>query len=75
MLSLVGAFGVIIGLYIVLWGKAKDLEEIKQEMDPKLLNNQTKIIQVIKDESSEKTYKIDLEEPLLSDKPTNDDVT
>ncbi|XWS73163.1 hypothetical protein CRYUN_Cryun02cG0102100 [Craigia yunnanensis] len=46
--SLVGAFAVIIGLYIVLWGKAKDLEEIKQEMDPKLLNNQTKIIQVIK---------------------------
>lgn len=25
-----GAIGVIIGLYIVLWGKAKDVEEIKE---------------------------------------------
>ncbi|XVF47819.1 hypothetical protein PTKIN_Ptkin03bG0141600 [Pterospermum kingtungense] len=57
--SLVGAFAVIIGLYTVLWGKAKDLEE----MDPKL----------IIDESSKEICEIDLEEPLLSDKPTNDD--
>ncbi|KAK6235967.1 hypothetical protein SCA6_011304, partial [Theobroma cacao] len=73
--SLVGAFAVIIGLYIVLWGKAKDVEEIKEGMDPKPLNNQTKIVQVIMDESSEKTSKIDLEEPLLSDKSTKDDDT
>ncbi|XP_022135033.1 WAT1-related protein At4g28040-like [Momordica charantia] len=30
--SLLGAVGVIIGLYIVLWGKAKDVEEIKQDV-------------------------------------------
>ncbi|OMP05663.1 Drug/metabolite transporter [Corchorus olitorius] len=65
--SLVGAFAVIIGLYVVLWGKAKDIEEIKQETDPKL--DQVIII----DESSEKTCKIDLEEPLLSNKSTKDD--
>ncbi|XVE98669.1 hypothetical protein REPUB_Repub03eG0127300 [Reevesia pubescens] len=73
--SLVGAFAVIIGLYTVLWGKAKDLEEIKQDMDPKLLNNLAKTVQVIIDESSETNNIIDLEEPLLSDKPTNNDDT
>ncbi|MFQ6648141.1 hypothetical protein Gotur_021583 [Gossypium turneri] len=55
--SLVGAFAVIVGLYIVLWGKAKDLEEI---------------VQVIVDESSGKTYRTDIEEPLLSD--NNDEI-
>ncbi|KAJ0031612.1 hypothetical protein Pint_14282 [Pistacia integerrima] len=55
--SLLGACGVILGLYIVLWGKAKDFEEIRKE------------------EHSEKksSCKIDLEEPLLSEKsPTVD---
>ncbi|KAA3464084.1 WAT1-related protein isoform X1 [Gossypium australe] len=55
--SLVGAFAVIVGLYIVLWGKAKDVEEIEQ---------------VIVDESSDKTYRTDIEEPLLSD--NNDEI-
>ncbi|XP_062079748.1 WAT1-related protein At4g30420-like [Humulus lupulus] len=31
--SLVGAFAVILGLYVVLWGKAKDLDETKQYGD------------------------------------------
>ncbi|XVE63448.1 hypothetical protein DITRI_Ditri07aG0021500 [Diplodiscus trichospermus] len=70
--SMLGAFAVIIGLYIVLWGKAKDLEDIKQEMDPKLLNNKTKETQVIIDEISEKTCKDDLEAPLLFDKSFED---
>lgn len=33
--SLLGACGVILGLYIVLWGKAKDLEEIRKEHSEK----------------------------------------
>ncbi|GLU10329.1 hypothetical protein SLE2022_271440 [Rubroshorea leprosula] len=56
--GLLGAFAVIIGLYIVLWGKAQDLEEVKQGMDSK---------QVLKDESLDKRIcKVDLEEPLLA---------
>ncbi|KAE8657951.1 putative Auxin-induced protein 5NG4 [Hibiscus syriacus] len=65
--SLVGALAVIVGLYVVLWGKAKDLEE----MDPKQLNDQTRVVQVIIDESSDKTGQVDLQEPLLSHKSTN----
>ncbi|KAL5537355.1 hypothetical protein UlMin_046243 [Ulmus minor] len=68
--SLLGAIGVIVGLYIVLWGKAKELEEITQDRDPR------KNTHVLINESSEKTnHKIDLEEPLLLDKSNyeNDD--
>ncbi|KAE8730793.1 Detected protein of unknown function [Hibiscus syriacus] len=64
--SLVGALAVIVGLYVVLWCKAKDLEK----MDPKQLNDQARAVQVIIDESSEKT---DLQEPLLYHKSINDD--
>ncbi|KAH7545676.1 hypothetical protein FEM48_Zijuj01G0118900 [Ziziphus jujuba var. spinosa] len=65
--SLVGAFAVIVGLYIVLWGKAKDLEDSKRDTNPKLpCQEQRKTIVVLVDESSDKTNgKIDLEEPLL----------
>ncbi|XP_028052833.1 WAT1-related protein At4g30420-like [Camellia sinensis] len=58
--SLVGAVAVVIGLYTVLWGKAKDLEEFHVEADPKPQNDQT-TVKIIVDQ-------IDLEEPLLSDK-------
>ncbi|XP_030935002.1 WAT1-related protein At4g30420-like isoform X1 [Quercus lobata] len=65
--SLLGAFAVIIGLYVVLWGKAEDLKEIKQEAVPKLQHDQEKMGQVLINESSEKkNSKVDLEEPLLS---------
>ncbi|KAK8595781.1 hypothetical protein V6N13_000471 [Hibiscus sabdariffa] len=59
--SLVGALAVILGLYVVLWGKAKDLEKMEHEheheheTDPKLAKDQTRMAQV------------DLEKPLLSD--------
>ncbi|KAF7838096.1 WAT1-related protein [Senna tora] len=54
---LIGALGVIVGLYVVLWGKAKEAEEIKGEEQPKLQNNEI-------------NCEIDLEEPLiLSEKP------
>ncbi|KAL7224553.1 hypothetical protein ACSBR1_025925 [Camellia fascicularis] len=58
--SLVGAVAVVIGLYTVLWGKAKDLEEFHVEADPKPQNDQT-TVKIMVDQ-------IDLEEPLLSDK-------
>lgn len=57
--SLVGVVAVIISLYVVLWGKAKDLEESQQ-------NNEAKNVRVLIDESSNKTScTIDLKEPLL----------
>uniref|UniRef100_A0A2N9EMA0 WAT1-related protein n=1 Tax=Fagus sylvatica TaxID=28930 RepID=A0A2N9EMA0_FAGSY len=67
ILGLLGAFAVIIGLYVVLWGKAKDLEEIKQEVVPKLQHDQAKMVQVLRHKSPEKkNTKVDLEQPLLS---------
>lgn len=33
--SLIGAIGVIIGLYIVLWGKAEEVVDIKENIVPK----------------------------------------
>lgn len=33
--SLIGAIGVIIGLYIVLWGKAEEVVDIKEKIVPK----------------------------------------
>lgn len=53
--SLVGAVAVIIGLYVVLWGKAKDLEESQTVSNPELQNNEAKNVQVLIDESSNKT--------------------
>lgn len=55
--SLIGAVGVILGLYIVLWGKARD-NTVEEEKTEKL-----QIGDLEKTGSSN-----DLEEPLLSDK-------
>lgn len=54
--SLVGAFGVISGLYIVLWGKAKDFDETKQELPQSQMQD------------DDISNRVDLEEPLLTDK-------
>lgn len=63
---LVGAVAVIIGLYVVLWGKAKDLEESQTVSNPELQNNKAKNVRVLIDESSNKTScTIDLKEPPL----------
>ncbi|CAK9171361.1 unnamed protein product [Ilex paraguariensis] len=67
--SLLGAAGVIIGLYIVLWGKATDNEELNAEIEPISQNDQIESVQVFMDESIEKTIcRINLQEPLLSTK-------
>ena len=64
--SLIGATGVIIGLYVVLWGKA---EEVVEVTEPKLQVNPTEEVKILINESSGKAHcKTDLEEPLLSSK-------
>ncbi|KAI3775332.1 hypothetical protein L1987_49904 [Smallanthus sonchifolius] len=60
--SAVGAFGIMIGLYVVLWGKAKDLEELKEQQLKKMMmipqKDQINVVQVLVDEAN-------MEEPLL----------
>lgn len=65
---------MIVGLYVVLWGKAKDLQ-VEIDEEKKLQNDETRnIVNILIDDSSKKTScKIDLEEPLLSDKSSNSD--
>ncbi|PWA51012.1 nodulin MtN21 /EamA-like transporter family protein [Artemisia annua] len=46
----VGAVGIVMGLYVVLWGKAKDLEELKEEQEKQMMiaqNEDIKNIQVL----------------------------
>ncbi|KAI3803116.1 hypothetical protein L1987_31265 [Smallanthus sonchifolius] len=61
--SAVGAFGIVIGLYVVLWGKDKDLEELKEQQLKKMMmtlqKDQIKVVQVLVDEAN-------MEEPLLT---------
>ena len=60
---------MIAGLYAVLWGKDKNLEESsKVESDPRMETEQTKAVQILVDESSDRSCKIDLEEPLLAER-------
>ncbi|CAL5195234.1 unnamed protein product [Lathyrus oleraceus] len=64
--SLIGAIGVIIGLFIVLWGKAEDIVEVREKIDPKSMVNEKEEVKLLIDESSKKEYsKTDLKEPLL----------
>ncbi|KAI3524254.1 hypothetical protein L1887_02907 [Cichorium endivia] len=59
--SVIGAFGIIIGLYVVLWGKAKDIEMLKEAHWKKMIseNDQIKIVNVLDNGSN-------LTEPLLT---------
>ncbi|KAK6151517.1 hypothetical protein DH2020_014152 [Rehmannia glutinosa] len=66
--SMIGGLAVIIGLYIVLWGKAKDHQDIREETSPmKKENDQTTLCTQVLD------CKIDLEEPLLPENSANVD--
>ncbi|XP_058745206.1 WAT1-related protein At4g30420-like [Vicia villosa] len=70
--SLIGAIGVIIGLYIVLWGKAGDIVDVKEKIDPKLMANENEeVTHLINDSCGKENYKIGLEEPLLHDESTS----
>lgn len=67
--SLVGGIGVILGLYILLWGKANDVLEIKEQSNPELQDSaQSKQVDHEDSPVTEYSCKIDLEEPLLFDK-------
>ncbi|KAK6235966.1 hypothetical protein SCA6_011303 [Theobroma cacao] len=71
--SLIGAVGVIGGLYVVLWGKAKDLQVINRKTDPESQNDQKSSTRktILIDWSLQTSSKLDLEEPLLCEKATN----
>lgn len=60
---------MIIGLYTVLWGKAKDIVHVKEKIDPKLVVNET--VEVTNESCGKSSCKIDLEEHLLADKSTS----
>ncbi|KAF8389301.1 hypothetical protein HHK36_025994 [Tetracentron sinense] len=61
--SLVGSIMVVIGLYIVLWGKAKDTKDIEgdKNTDPRIDSGGT--AEVVTVESPEKSCKTDNTEP------------
>ncbi|PON48420.1 Plant-drug/metabolite exporter [Parasponia andersonii] len=63
--SLVGAFAVILGLYVVLWGKAEDLEEIIQYGDH---GQSLDTVNIVDESSYTISCKIDLKVPLLTEK-------
>lgn len=66
--SLIGGLGVIMGLYIVLWGKAKDVMMDHQEQSD---NNDNSVVKIHIEDSSDTTiFNRDLKNPLLS-KHTN----
>ncbi|KAL1816171.1 hypothetical protein DCAR_0520546 [Daucus carota subsp. sativus] len=72
--SVIGAVTVILGLYTVLWGKAKDITGMNTEKHQSTQNVDCKIVSVRIDDSVDKTRcKNDLEEPLLLDKATKVD--
>lgn len=67
---------MILGLYTVLWGKAKDIGGMNAEKHLSTQNVDSKIVSVVIDDSVDRTRcKTDLEEPLLLDKATKDDST
>ncbi|KAL2926900.1 hypothetical protein RDABS01_007301 [Bienertia sinuspersici] len=59
--SLLGSIGVIIGLYIVLWGKSEEMKAKLLEYED-LESSTPKAAQIVKENS-----KVDLEQPLLTD--------
>uniref|UniRef100_A0A7N0RI12 EamA domain-containing protein n=1 Tax=Kalanchoe fedtschenkoi TaxID=63787 RepID=A0A7N0RI12_KALFE len=65
--SLVGALAVIAGLYIVLWGKARDYPDMKGGEGPKPEADQD--VQILIEESVRIDSRTDLEEPLLDHEP------
>ncbi|KAI8565784.1 hypothetical protein RHMOL_Rhmol03G0288600 [Rhododendron molle] len=66
--SLIGAVGVIVGLYVVLWGKAQDHEELKTDTVSISNDDQSTIAEILVDGSSKNmtcTSTTDLEKPFL----------
>lgn len=62
-----GAIGVVVGLYIVLWGKAEDIAPVNNQVKLPCNKLPTVIKTPVDQNHLEKSAcKIDLEEPLLS---------
>ncbi|CAI0394136.1 unnamed protein product [Linum tenue] len=79
--SLLGGIGVIIGLYVVLWGKSKDYVKVSSNHegeiidDPKSANDQTQVVKIQLDQECGGGIRCkinDLEEPFLCTKMKND---
>ncbi|OMO61055.1 Drug/metabolite transporter [Corchorus capsularis] len=66
--SLIGAVGIIVGLYVVLWGKAEDLQVIRESQNDQIPTSMKKTNLIANLQTS--SNKIDLEQPLLSNKST-----
>ncbi|KAJ0247469.1 WAT1-related protein [Hirschfeldia incana] len=70
--SLIGGLGVIMGLYIVLWGKAKDVMMNQEQRDSE---NDSEVKIHSEDFSNTANCNRDLEDPLLSKyKPTDQEI-
>ncbi|KAH6772295.1 nodulin MtN21 /EamA-like transporter family protein [Perilla frutescens var. frutescens] len=65
--SLMGGLAVIIGLYMVLWGKAKDHQDIKEE-ETTQMKHESSTTSSCGDTNIVISCRIDLEQPLLSEK-------
>ncbi|KAF7148284.1 hypothetical protein RHSIM_Rhsim03G0261900 [Rhododendron simsii] len=66
--SLIGAVGVIIGLYVVLWGKAQDHEKLETDTVSISNDDQSTIAEILVDGSSKNmtcTSTTDLKKPFL----------
>ncbi|XP_058207739.1 WAT1-related protein At4g30420-like isoform X4 [Rhododendron vialii] len=66
--SLIGAVGVIVGLYVVLWGKAQEHKELKTDTVSISNDDQSTIAEILVDGSSKNmacTSTTDLEKPFL----------
>ncbi|KAL1210541.1 WAT1-related protein [Cardamine amara subsp. amara] len=61
--SLIGGLGVIMGLYIVLWGKAKDVMMNQEHRDN---NNNSEVKIQVEDSSNTTICNSDMKNPLLS---------
>ncbi|CAA7048749.1 unnamed protein product [Microthlaspi erraticum] len=69
--SLIGGLGVIMGLYIVLWGKAKDVMMDHQEQRD---NNDNSVVKIHIEDSSDTTFNRDLKNPLLSKQKSTEEI-
>jgi len=69
--SLIGGLGVILGLYTVLWGKAKDVMMNQDQRD----NDQKSEVKIhIEDSSNTTICNKDLKNPLLSKHKSTEEI-
>ncbi|XP_017441352.2 WAT1-related protein At4g30420-like [Vigna angularis] len=64
--SLIGSIAVIIGLYIVLWGKAEEVAVVNVKTDSESMRNPIEEVKISINKESSSVCKTNMEEPLLS---------